>query len=210
MKNIRNYDAAKKFCRIQTNQKMWSSFPALLVKVVILLASMFTSTTLAQSSCIKQNLPVIVGGSKDEMPRCVVFDPANNLVIVGGITRSSDFGPANSPYGFLYAINLEGEWTWGNYFQNFTSNLSEITGCQLSSDGKSVVILGKSKEQVVMAVVNGTNGYITNLYSLENKEAAKAAEVPDYATFGAIMLDSKDPEDSKSYIYSSFLMNGQQ
>jgi len=60
-----------------------------------------------------------------------------------------------------------------------------------------------------MAVVNGTNGLITNLYSLEKKEAAKATEVPDYVTFGAVMLDSKDPEDGKPYIYSSFLMNGQ-
>jgi len=57
-----------------------------------------------------------MGGSKDDIPRCVVFDPANNLIIVGGSTRSSDFGPANSLYGFLYAINLEGDWTWGNYF----------------------------------------------------------------------------------------------
>ena len=57
-------------------------------------------------------------------------------MIVGGTTRSSDFGPANSPYGFLFAVDLQGDWVWGNYFQNFTSGVREITGCKLSSDGR--------------------------------------------------------------------------
>ena len=158
--------------------------------------------------CTKQNLPLTVGGTSDDVARCMVYDPANELIIVGGETRSSDFGPANSKYGFLYAINLDGDWAWGNYFRNTTGEVSEISGCQLSSDGKQVIVLGTTREQVVMAVVNATNGRMNNLYSLENREGTKkGAEPPKYKTYGAIILDSKDERDDKAYIYASFLMD---
>ena len=52
----------------------------------------------------------------DDVASCLVFDPNTQLLITGGVTSSSDFGPANTPYGFLYAINLDGDWVWGNYF----------------------------------------------------------------------------------------------
>ena len=48
------------------------------------------------------------------------------------------------------------------------------------------------------------------MYSLENKLALKEDRTPDYKTFGAIMLDSADERDGKSYLYSSFLMDGEQ
>lgn len=135
------------------------------------------------------------GGSRDDVAHCLVYDPASELIIVGGITQSSDFGPSNTENGFLYAINLDGDWVWGNYYRNATGrSISTITGCQLSSDGTQVVILGATQEQVVMGVVNATTGQMTNLYSLENKEGAKRdAEPPEYKTYGAIMLDSRDP-----------------
>ena len=68
--------------------------------------------------CIKQNLALTVGGARDDIARCVVYDEINQLIIVGGTTRSNDFGPANVNYGFLYAISLEGDWTWGHYFRS--------------------------------------------------------------------------------------------
>ena len=59
-----------------------------------------------------------------------------------------------------------------------------------------------------MGVVDATNGRMTNLYSLENKEGAKkGAFPPEYKTYGAIMLDSRDERDDKPYIYASFLMD---
>lgn len=63
-------------------------------------------------------LPVTVGGSRDETVNCVVSDGENEIVIVGGNTESPDFGPAYSSYGFLYAIDLKGNWVWGNNFVN--------------------------------------------------------------------------------------------
>ena len=101
-----------------------------------------------------------VGGARDDVASCLVYDPANELLIVGGHTRSNDFGPANSPHGFLYAINLAGDWTWGNYFYNQTQSVQAITGCQLSSDGASIVALGSSRDQVVMLVLDGANGRV--------------------------------------------------
>ena len=59
-----------------------------------------------------------VGGSRDDVASCVVHDPINELIIVGGTTQSNDFGPSNIDHGFLYAINYAGDWTWGNYFRN--------------------------------------------------------------------------------------------
>ena len=160
--------------------------------------------------CTNQNLPVTVGGSRDDVAQCTVYDPINQLIIVGGTTQSSDFGPANSNSGFLYAINLQGDWTWGHYFQNFTSSVEEITGCELSSDGKQIVALGTTREQVVMAVVDGASGRISNMYSLENRTIKRSDNTPIYLSYGAIMLDVKDPVDSKPYIYASFLMDNQQ
>ena len=125
---------------------------------------------------------------------------------MGGTTRSSDFGPATSPYGFLYAINLEGDWKWGHYFRNFTGNINQITGCSLSTDKTQVIVLGTTKDQVVTAVVNTTTGRIANLYSLSDYKVAKKGGLPpDYRTYGAVMLDSEDPRDRKAYIYASFL-----
>ena len=156
-------------------------------------------------------MPLTVGGSRDDVASCVVHDPINELIIVGGTTQSNDFGPSNIDHGFLYAINYAGDWTWGNYFRNQTHEIRQITGCKLSTDGKQLVVLGSTREQVIMAVVNTTDGRMNNLYSLESKEGAKKdAEPPQYETFGAILLDSRDYQDGKSYIYTSFLMDGQQ
>ena len=162
--------------------------------------------------CTKQNLPLTVGGSRDDVARCLVHDPVQKLIIVGGLTKSNDFGPSNTDHGFLYAINFEGDWVWGNYFRNTTGEeIREISGCELSTDGSQMVILGTTREQVIMGVVNTTNGRMNNLYSLENKEGTKRnAEPPEYQTFGAILLDSQDFQDQKAYVYSSFSMDGKQ
>ena len=117
-----------------------------------------------------------VGGSQDDVAKCVVYDPVNELVIVGGSTRSSDFGPARSSFGFLYAINLQGDWTWGHYFTNQTNSIREITACSLSSDGQSIITMGTTRDQVFMGVVNGTSGRMEYIYSLQNKKAIRDEE----------------------------------
>ena len=160
--------------------------------------------------CIEQNLPITVGGSRDDFATCLVYDPGSQLLISGGKTLSSDFGPANTAHGFLFAVNLEGDWVWGNYFMNLTSAVRSISGCQLSSDGQSLVVLATTQDQVVMAVVNATSGKVTNLYSLEDKASAASTTKPSYSTQGAILLDSNDSSDGRAYLYASFLKDNEQ
>ena len=61
------------------------------------------------------------GGSFDEEVRCLIFDSNTQLLVVGGITRSHDYGPSLSPHGFLYAVDLDGNLAWGNYYNNKTN-----------------------------------------------------------------------------------------
>ena len=189
------------------------------MKVGLLLAALLSfSTVLAQDTmnmttpllgnpkCLKSTFPVSSGGGGDEDGRCLVYDPRTKLMIMGGVTRSNDYGPSMSPHGFLYAVDLEGNWVWGNYYYNKT-NVVEITGCNLASDGSSVVVLGRSFNQTVMMVLDSEDGTVVNFYSLENKQIGD--EHPGFKTFGAIYLDTNDYRDGKAYIYSAFLMLGQ-
>ena len=176
-----------------------------------LLVQLLLVQTALSSTCREQNLPITVGGSRDDQANCIVYDPATKLIITGGTTRSSDFGPANTDYGFLYAVNLNGDWAWGNYFLNQTESFQQVTACKMSSNGQQVVILGTTQSQIAMAVVNATTGKITNLYSLEEKATAELRDKkPAYETFGAILLDNDDIADGKAYLYTSFLMDGTQ
>ena len=70
------------------------------------------------------------------------------------------------------------------------------------------MVLGTTESQVIMGIVNATSGKISNLYSLEDKATARIDDKkPDYTTYAAILLDSKDSTDGKAYLYTSFLMN---
>ena len=157
------------------------------------------------SACLLNTFPVTSGGTRDEQGNCLVYDPNTQVMIMGGVTRSGDYGPSNAPHGFLYAIDLEGNWVWGNYYYNRT-NVVEFTGCTLASDGSSVIVQGRSFNQTVMMILDSTDGTAVNFYSLENKKIGE--EYPDIQTFGAIYLDTKDNYDGKSYIYSAFNMRG--
>lgn len=62
-------------------------------------------------------------GGKDgeEQVNCFVYDPLHELVIVAGVTTSSDYAPTDpdqedSQLAFMYAIDLDGFWKWGYYF----------------------------------------------------------------------------------------------
>ena len=69
-------------------------------------------------SCQDQIFPITAGGTGEEYVSCTVLDEQNNFIIVGGNTTSADFGPAPAPSGFLYAVDMDGSWQWGNVFFN--------------------------------------------------------------------------------------------
>ena len=124
-----------------------------------------TAYVVQSERCLKNAFPVISGGERDEEVKCLVFDPVNEFFIVGGKTLSNDYGPSLSRHGFLYAIDLEGNWAWGRFYYN-SSAINDISGCTLSTDGKKVVALGVGLSQPVMMVLNTTDGSIDYLASL--------------------------------------------
>ena len=85
------------------------------------------------------------GGNGDDTVNCMAYDRSNKLVIVGGNTASSDFGPAQSARGFMYALDQYGEMEWSFTYSNKSSSLSSITGCQMSEDGENLIVLGVAK-----------------------------------------------------------------
>ena len=74
--------------------------------------------------------PIYAGGSEHEFVNCFTMDGRNDLIIVGGNTTSDDFGPSSDAHGFLYALDLQGNWQWGNFYSASGNNqVSDITGC---------------------------------------------------------------------------------
>ena len=160
-----------------------------------------TASVVQSERCLKNAFPVISGGERDEEVKCLVFDPVNEYFIVGGKTLSNDYGPSLSRHGFLYAIDLEGNWAWGRFYYN-SSAINDITGCTLSTDGKQVVALGVGLSQPVMMVLNTTDGSIDYLASLQNQDGPR----PVIKTYGAILLDNYNPT-KESTIFVSYLMS---
>ena len=95
------------------------------------------------AQCEDSIWPIYAGGAKgSEDVRCFVYDTKNQLIIVGGVTNSEDFAPAPNNHGYLFALDLYGNWKCGNFFYNVSYAVAEINGCQLSSDGSSLALQG--------------------------------------------------------------------
>ena len=132
-------------------------------------ASLYTFAAMASAqsynACLRKTFPVVSGGDAEEVVNCMVHDPVNEKILVGGYTRSDDYGPASTRHGFLYAVDFEGDWAWGRYYYNTTS-ISSITGCSLSSDGTQVVVAATGYQQPVFMVIDTTDGEVDEFYSL--------------------------------------------
>lgn len=125
----------------------------------------------------------------------MVFDERNEQIILGGSTFSNDYGPSSSQVGFLYAVDLSGNWKWGNFYFN-SSAVTDISGCSLSTDGKQLVAMGISLGKPVLMVLD-TTGKVENLITAE----ANLSEARTVKTFGAVLLDIV----STPTIYFSYL-----
>jgi len=73
--------------------------------------------------------------------------------LIGGNTTSDDFAPASNEHGFLMAIDTSGNYQWGKFFYNVSYALSDIQGCQMSSEGNSLTLIGLGNSQpVIMSI----------------------------------------------------------
>lgn len=97
------------------------------------------SSSLAQaiqmtSACNYHLMPTFAGGSKKENVNCLNYDAPSGVIIVGGNTTSDNFAPAANDHGFLFAIDLNGNWLWGKFYYNLSYSLSDVSGCTKSVD----------------------------------------------------------------------------
>jgi len=96
-----------------------------------------------------------------------VYDPLTQLVIVGGVTNSADFAPAPNDHGYLFALDLEGNWKWGSFFYNVSYAVSSVDGCQISSKGNSLALTGLGNQVPLLMDINITDGTFNRFISLD-------------------------------------------
>ena len=105
-------------------------FSYLCMLTFVVFASLHTTFA---NTCDASLFPVYAGGSNQEFVNCFIFDEKNDFMIVGGNSTSGDFAYENNvPTGFLYAIDLNANWMWGNYYSSdsfYDLGLSTISGC---------------------------------------------------------------------------------
>lgn len=145
------------------------------------------------------------GGSKDEFVSCTVHDPNRKYIIVGGNTTSDDYAPAANDHGFVYAVDYEGNWRWGNFFYNESYAISTVSGCKFNDDG-NLVVMGLANQNPVVLEIETKEGSVLSFVSLAKLDAS-ATQVPRFYTFGGFHHDVKDEYDDQSYIYMSFIMD---
>ena len=159
-----------------------------------ILASLLT--TLVASQCESSYWPIYAGGSSgDEDVRCFVYDPKEQLIIVGGVTKSNDFSPQSIDHGYLFALDLSANWKWGNFFYNISYPISQIDGCQFSSDGDSLAIAGLANNQPIMMDIKTKDGTINQFISLDFIVDNPSSTLPVYQNYGAIYYDKRDYRD---------------
>ena len=179
-----------------------------LLLALVALSSLSSTVSAEMSEQCMQNLfPIYAGGSKKEQVKCFIYDPRNEMIVVGGSTNSEDFAPAANDHGFLFALDLSGNWKWGKFFYNVSYAVSEISGCTLASDGSSLTVFGQGNSQPVIMDMDTKEGSINKYISLEFRDTSEEV-VPVYQTYGAIYYDKSDYYDRKEYFYTGFLMDG--
>ena len=79
----------------------------------------------SHESCDQQKWPIYAGGEKgSEDVRCFVYDPINELIFVGGVSSSADFVMSPRDHGYMFALDLDGNWKWGNFYYNFAEPIA--------------------------------------------------------------------------------------
>ena len=134
---------------------------------------------------------------------CFLIDEEKNHIIAAGKSTSSDFAPAQNDHGFIYALDLDGDWAWGNFFYNVSYAVQTITACSLSSDGGHIAVMGQANSQPIIMLLSRDDGLINKFITIEPFEEFPVA--PTYVTYQALFSSERDP-DGKPFIYAAYLM----
>lgn len=175
------------------------------ISQVLLALSLLLMTSRVSAQCEDSYWPIYAGGAKgNEDVRCFIYDPNQQLIIVGGTTTSEDFAPAPNEHGYMFALDLSGNWKWGSFFYNVSYAVSSVDGCQLSSDGESLAVAGMGNSQPLLMDINTVDGTFNKFISLDYIDAT-AENVPSYEQFGGIYYDKRDYRDYQPYFYGAFI-----
>ena len=118
------------------------------------------------ADCSADYFPVYSGGLRAEVVNCFLYDDTSSLIIVGGESNSADYvgggfqsDARTSVHGFLYALDLDGNWQWGRQYFNGPNVVTNITGCQMSSNKKSLSVFGMQSHTVPIVMdIDPLNG----------------------------------------------------
>jgi len=155
-------------------------------------------------TCKEKTFPISSGGKKDEKVSCTMDFSDIGLIIVAGNTTSEDYAPAANDHAFAYAVDLEGNWRWGNFFYNVSFAVSTISGCSKDANGNAVM-LGMGNSVPIIMELNPLTGLVLKFVTLD-KIGSTATSLPWYATYGAIYHDVNDEDDGLAYYYAAFIM----
>lgn len=154
--------------------------------------------------CNYKMFPVFAGGNKDEYVYTMEFDYSQNYILVGGKTQSSNFAPAENDHGFVYALDMNGNWMWGNFFYNVSYAVADIQGIHMSSQNTYVNVLGQANSKPIIMTLGKTDGQIKQFLTIE--PVATQTSVPTYYILGGIYMEEKEPVDNNTYMYVTFGM----
>ena len=70
--------------------------------------------------------PIFAGGAKDETVYSLEVDPITSNIFVSGNSLSSNFVPAENSHGYIFSLDLTGNWLWGQFFYNVSYAVSEV------------------------------------------------------------------------------------
>ena len=95
-------------------------------------------------TCQTNMWPIYAGGRAQEtMTSCLVYDRLHRFVIAGGTATDMDITGEQIRTGFVYALDVQGNWMWSHTFYNETDHMNEISKCILTSDEASLAVFGK-------------------------------------------------------------------
>ncbi len=137
---------------------------------LILLCLASASAASIGGACQYRQFPVFAGGSKDEEALCSTVDKQTGYIYVGGHTLSPDFGPNLTQHGYLFALNQESFWMWGNYYSTFDHyNITTITGVSVSSHNSHLAAMVISNLYPSILILDKLTGAIKKFFYITTR-----------------------------------------
>ena len=109
-------------------------------------------------------------------------------------------------HGFVYAVDLDGNWIWNVALQGDQDQVIDVQGCQFSSDASSLAILGRTHENPVVIELKTMDGSMINFIKLTGNSDITSTQ-KSFAN-RAVFIDKQDFFDGNQYIYTAYQLDG--